>query len=439
MQYKIEKLVHGGFGLSHDTNGQVTLIEGGIPGESVTVKIWKESKQLQKARILQIHRASPHRVTPACEYYKKCGGCNFQHMDYPRQLQAKEDILRDVLERSGNPSLIEAAKNKLNAPLGSGKRTHYRQRIRLQIDERQILGFYKRRSNNCVPIEHCLLARQEINSCLRALLDHPSFRQLRKRTESLELLFNPATKQVILLLHFTQKTRPADTEQATLLASDIDLLEKVIFTGSNFAPSGSSRLSFSLSPVVSHTNKPLMLSWETGGFCQVNLTQNQRLIQTALDFAKTTEKDRVLDLFCGMGNFSVAVAENAKSVLGIEGQASAIRSAKRNSKIAGQDNTSFIKKPVHKACAALAKEGQTFDIVFIDPPRQGAPDLGKDLAQLTTKRLIYISCDPATLCRDLASLLKHGFELITLQPIDMFPQTHHIECVVLLESPPENH
>ncbi len=438
-QYKIEKLVHGGFGLSHDTEGRVTLIEGVITDESVTAKIWQKNKQLQKARPLRIERASTHRVQPACEHYKRCGGCNFQHMDYPYQLQAKEDIIHDLLCRSGHPLLVEAAKSKLAKTLGSEQKTHYRQRIRLQIDERQTLGFYKRRSNDCVPIEYCLLARQEINSCLRALLDHSSFRQLRKRTEALELLFNPETKKVILLLHFTQKTRPADTQQATMLANDIDLLETVIVTGTDFAPSGSSELSFSLPPIPPHTDKTLTLTWETGGFCQVNLTQNQKLIQTVLNFANVTGEDNVLDLFCGMGNFSVAIAEKARTVVGIEGQGSAIRSAKRNSEIAGQSNTTFIKKPVHKACASLAEKGQVFDVVLVDPPRQGAPDLARTLAQLTTKRLIYISCDPATLIRDLASLFEYGFELITLQPIDMFPQTHHIECVVLLERNPENH
>ena len=439
MQYKIEKLVHGGFGLSHDTDGRVTLIEGVIPNESVTAKIWQTTKQLQKARPVQIDEASTHRVQPACEYYKRCGGCNFQHMDYPYQLQAKEDIIHDLLCRSGHPLLVEATKSKLAKALVSEQETQYRQRIRLQIDERQTLGFYKRRSNDCVPIEHCLLAKQEINSCLLALLDHSSFRQLRKRTEALELLFNPETKQVILLLHFTQKTRPADTQQAAMLANEIDLLETVIITGTDFAPSGSSELSYLLPPIPPHTDKTLTLTWETGGFCQVNLTQNQKLIQTVLNFADVTGEDNVLDLFCGMGNFSVAIAEKAKAVVGIEGQGSATRSAKRNSKMAAQNNTTFIKKPVHTACASLADEGQAFDIVIIDPPRQGAPNLARTLAQLTTKRLIYISCDPATLCRDLVSLLEHGFALTTLQPIDMFPQTHHIECVVLLERNPENH
>ncbi len=236
-----------------------------------------------------------------------------------------------------------------------------------------------------------------------------------------------------------QKPRPADKQQASMLTEDINDIERIFFTGNDFAPDGLGKLSFTLPALPPHTSRPLNLSWETGGFCQVNLQQNQVLIQTVLDFCAATETDSILDLFCGMGNFSIPIAEKAKSLLGVEGQGSAIRSAKQNSTLAGQNNSTFIKRPVHDACAELLKEGRRFDILIIDPPRQGAPGLSELLSQLTAKRLVYISCDPATLCRDLAELLNHNFHLQKLRPIDMFPQTHHIECVALLEKRPENH
>ncbi len=438
-KYSIEKIINGGFGLSHDADGRVTLIEGSIPGEIITAKIWFENKNLQKGLPQQITNVSVDRVQPDCKYYKQCGGCNFQHMTYSRQLQAKKDIIHDLLARSGHRDLQEAASSILAAPLPSPEAYHYRQRIRLQVDDSHTLGFYKRRSNTCVTIEHCLLANENINTCLESLLHHAAFGRLIQRTESLELLFNPDSDRINLLFHLSQKPRPADKQHAVTLTNDMHDIESICFTGNDFAPTERCKLSFTLPALPPHTNRPLTLSWETGGFCQVNLQQNQILIQTVLDFCAVSETDSVLDLFCGMGNFSIPVAEKAESLLGIEGQGSAIRSAKQNSKLAGHSNSNFRKQPVHDACKELTQKGRQFDILIIDPPRQGAPGLSQQLSELTAKRLIYISCDPATLCRDMAELLNHNFHLQKLQPIDMFPQTHHIECVALLEKSPENH
>ncbi len=433
--FHIEKHVHGGLGLSHAPDGKVTLLEGVIAGEKVTAKIYSENSNLQKGRISHVTEPSPSRIQAACKHYKQCGGCDFQHMNYSRQLQAKEDVLKDLLLRSGHKVLIQAAENILTPPLASSQEFHYRQRIRLQVDARQTLGFYKRRSNDCVSIDTCLLAKQEINDCLKNLPQQQTFRKLLDRTENLELLFNPASKKITLLFHLTQKPRPADQQHAKLLVAELDEIENIFFYGHGFAPSGKATLSF---PIDCH-GKTMHLSWETGGFCQVNLSQNQTLIQTVLEYCDITETDSILDLFCGMGNFSIPLAERAKSLTGIEGQGSAIRSAKKNSNDAEQINTDFNKRAVHDACTEMAERGETYDVVVIDPPRAGVPGLASQLAHLTQKRLIYISCDPATLCRDLASLINEGFHLTKLQPVDMFPQTHHIECVVLLEKSPENH
>ena len=177
----------------------------------------------------------------------------------------------------------------------------------------------------------------------------------------------------------------------------------------------------------------LELHWEVGGFCQVNLAQNRQLIRIVLDFANPSADEDVLDLFCGMGNFSIPLAERSRSLLGIEGQASAIRSARANCLINGLANAEFRQMPLHAACEDLARAGRSFACVVIDPPRQGVPGLARQLAALADKRLVYVSCDPATLCRDLAELLTHSFSLRRFQPVDMFPQTHHIETVVLLE------
>ena len=186
-------------------------------------------------------------------------------------------------------------------------------------------------------------------------------------------------------------------------------------------------------PQLNSTSAPLALSWEVGGFCQVNIAQNTALIDAVVDFCNPVGHESVLDLFCGMGNFSIPLATRAEELTGYEGQGSAIRSAKANAATAGLSNTRFFKSPVHTACEKLAGKNAEFDCVVIDPPRQGAPELAPHLAAICRKRMVYISCDPATLCRDLTQLSNEGFRITGIQPIDMFPQTHHIETVVLLE------
>jgi 23S rRNA (uracil1939-C5)-methyltransferase len=224
----------------------------------------------------------------------------------------------------------------------------------------------------------------------------------------------------------------------------VDEVERIFFVGSDFSITGpycdkgeeneALNNTFNVHyPNIIQLRRHLNLSWEVGGFCQVNLAQNKILIETVLEFSQVEKTETVLDLYCGMGNFSIPLAMAAKEVLGIEGQGSAIRSAKENAFNAALTNTIFLKKPVDNACKELAAKGEHFDCVVIDPPRQGALGLAGYLAKITSKRLIYISCDPATLCRDLADLTNEGFSIKKIQPIDMFPQTHHIENVVLLE------
>ncbi len=431
--FHIEKLVNGGFGLSHDQDGKVVLIEDVIAGEIVNIQVYKQSNTHQRAKATHIHKPSAARIEPPCNYAKQCGGCTFQHMDYPEQLRAKENIIHDLFTRSRQPPHSPAIDDILAPPIGAVKHFHYRQRIRLQVDPNNNLCFFKRHSNTSIPVTHCKLAHPAINTVLSALHLHHAFPQLLQHCEALELLLNPATQRIILLLHFVRKPRPTDKQHAKVLKEEIDLLEQLFFYGTDFAASGNAVLSWTFAPLKPYTTNDITLFWESGGFCQVNLKQNIQLIQTVLTYCSVTPKDTVLDLFCGMGNFSIPLAEQAQSLLGIEGQGSAIRSAKKNSVHAHQQNTHFRKQPVHEACLDMVKDGTRFDIVVIDPPRQGVPELAKQLAKLTKKRLVYISCDPATLCRDLAELQKQGFQLAKLQPIDMFPQTHHIECVALLE------
>jgi 23S rRNA (uracil1939-C5)-methyltransferase len=260
------------------------------------------------------------------------------------------------------------------------------------------------------------------------------------QSTALELLLNPSTDRVAMIFHYRRRPRPADLQAALRLTGDIAQCERVFFQGDGWpltaggSPSGEQspyRLEVRY-PKIGDTGRDLNLRWEAGGFCQVNLGQNRRLIETVLAFAAAAPGRRLLDLFCGMGNFAVPGGLAGATVLGCEGQGAAIRAATDNARRAGLELVTFRKGAIHQTCRQLAEAGERFDCTVLDPPRAGAPQLAPILAELCRDRLVYISCDPATLARDLQALVSQGFSVSRIQPFDMFPQTHHLETVVLL-------
>lgn len=436
----IKKVVNGGFGLSHLPSGQIILVQRALPTEIVEVSIEKTKKNYLFGQIRQIIKPHRARREAPCKYYSHCGGCNLQHCNTATQITIKNDILLDLLQRSSD-ARVRNAVNLLLAPVAPPSAFGYRQRIRLQVDKHGEIGFRQFRSHKVVSIDSCLLAEEPLNKSLGKLRELADFHNLAALATEIELQLNPQSGKVVCLFHFIRKPRPADITAARSICSDLQSMERIFFSGEKFpiiGPYGQEEKSpgrhlLVCYPEIKKRSPPLNLLWEAGGFCQVNLQQNKQLIKIVFEFCNVTGEETILDLFCGMGNFSIPLAGQAKEVTGIEGQGSSIRCAKLNAVINGLTNTMFIKSPIHTGCKKLLEQEAHFDCVIIDPPRQGAPALATDLAMLAKKRLVYISCDPATLCRDLADLTRAGFDIKKIQPIDMFPQTHHIETVVLLE------
>lgn len=433
----ISKMIHGGYGLGQLDDGRMAMIRQVLPGEQITFAVEEEKKTYLLGRMLTVLQQSDFRIEAPCPYYGVCGGCDLQHAAYEEQLRIKRDILVDLFARQ-LPTLSAEAAWPVSSTLASPLTTGYRQRIRLWVKDGRGCGFRKFHSHEIVPIKRCLIAREELNDALRRLSVQQGFTRLLTNTLELELLFNPRSGQVSALFHLHRKPRPADFSNAAELTAAITVLERVFFSAPGFPLAAASPAGCDSAMAVSYQEagydrSPLTLSWEAGGFCQVNLEQNRNLISVVCDFAALRKDETVLDLFCGSGNFSIPLAAAAGSLLGIEGQGGAIRSARANSAAAGLVNTTFEKRPIHAACEELSKSGVTFDCLVIDPPRQGVPGLAGQLHALCRSRMVYISCDPATLCRDLANLRSAGFTITRVQPVDMFPQTHHVETVVLLE------
>jgi 23S rRNA (uracil1939-C5)-methyltransferase len=435
----IKKIVNNGFGLGHLANGRAILLRQVLPGEKVLVIARKLQKDTLFSTQLQILTAHPQRKSAPCPYYENCGGCDLQHTQYHHQLTIKRDIIIDLLNRHGLPELVSVGK-VVTPVLPSPAEFHYRQRIRLHFDDDSLPCFRHYQSHRLVQIDACMLAVPQLNTALAAVCRHSAGRQLRQLSSGMELQFNPATGKTIVLLDMNQKPRPKAFQAASAFLDETEIIEQVYFRGEGFAltragrptTTGEENSDMAIHYARTESRPPISFLWEPGSFCQVNLSQNSRLIDLLLQTAEVKTHETVLDLYCGMGNFGLPLARNARSVLGYEGQAAAIRSAKKNAQIAAISNARFAKQPIHAACEALVTDHKQFDLVVVDPPRQGIPGLYPQLAKLCRDRLLYVSCDPATLVRDLGQLIAHGFRVHSVQPVDMFPQTHHVETVVLL-------
>ena len=431
----INKIVNGGYGLAEAPDGRKLFVRQCLPGETVAVDITEEKKRICFGHTVQAHSPAPGRTSPPCPYYGRCGGCDLQHGDYPTQLQLKDAILDDLLARSPLGATIGLS-GTVRPIIGADHPFGYRQRIRMRIDDQGNPGFTHFRSHRTVAVKRCLLAAPPINECLAGLRGNGGFRHLASVSEEMELLLDQLSNKVTLRLLLKRPVRPADRGHARELTATLATLDRVFFHGRGFAqegPHGSGETKSNLLGFMIEGSDPLTLYWEVGGFSQVNPGQNLKMIELVRRLVQPTSEDRILDLYCGMGNFSIPLARQAAQLVGVEGQGSAIRSARRNAKSNGLTNCSFQKRDVLSACRELSAGKDSFDTVMCDPPRQGLGPLAQLAADLARRKLVYISCDPATLVRDLQVLVECGLSIKTIQPVDMFPQTHHIETMVLLE------
>ena len=431
----IKKIINGGYGLCSAEDGKTILVRHCLPGETVEIRIVEQQQHVDYGIPAEILVPHSNRISPPCRWYFSCGGCDLQHADYLTQCSIKDTIIKDLFERNQPGSLDHLI--PLIAPiLPSPGEFGYRQRIRLKIGKNSI-GFNRFRSHEIVPIKRCLLAPDNINSALEILPYASGFHSLSSITEEIDILSNPDDTTLCLIFYIKRKPRPNDRKSARQLADEIAPGTRIFLAGRQFSIEGPfSGRKEETDRYLSMTfpgQDQLTLFWEAGGFCQVNIRQNFNLVDLVLDYCEPYSSDKILDLYCGMGNFALPLSQKTAQVHGIESQGSAIRSGRYNSDYNQRSNITFEKSDVMTACKALVESNQLFDTIICDPPRQGMPNMALLLGRLCKRRVVYISCDPATLCRDLASLQQEGFNVKKIQPVDMFPQTHHIETITLLE------
>ncbi len=429
----IEKLVHGGDGLAHLPNGQVVFVPGVLPGERVRIRVFQKLGDYSLAYPFEIIDPSPERVDPKCPYFPKCGGCQWQHISYEAQIRFKLDIFKETIFRIGGitPDLVEDI-------VPSPKPLGYRHRLQFHVhQETGALGFLKRRSHDLVPIRSCALATKEINQILGSLPDIPAWKRIHPFVKRVNIGTSLVDARVTIL--FWTKVVPKKDDLAEIIEA-LPIIKAIFYwtRGPNpvgpFPPEvsdGGVRF-FSVPKEILGLRADMVFQATPGVFVQNNWEINLRLISLVKELANTTIDEKVLDLHCGIGNFLLPLIVNARRGYGVDADHRAINDALKNAQRWGIKNVKFSVISDTEALLECIKLGEVYPVVILDPPRGGCKELVRFLPDIAIDRLIYVSCDPPTLARDLKLLIRQGYVLKKIKAFDMFPQTFHLESVTLL-------
>ncbi|MCG4453837.1 23S rRNA (uracil(1939)-C(5))-methyltransferase RlmD [Pseudomonas sp. MMS21-TM103] len=420
----IERLANDGRGIAF-VEGRTWFVSGALPGEQVEARVLGARSQVVDARSERIFSASPERRLEPCAHARTCGGCSVQHMSHADQLALKQRMLSDQFSR-----LADLQPDEWAPPL-VGPEFGYRRRARIAVrwdvkHKRLDVGFRAAASQDIVAIADCPVLVQPLQPILRAL---PAVLQALENPQAIghvELFYGSASA---VLVRHTCALGEADLArlQAFCVAHDGQLWLHGVGAPQPFEPEQS--LGYHLS------RWDLQLAYRPGDFVQVNAPVNEAMVAQALDWLAPQADERVLDLFCGLGNFALPLARQAREVVAVEGVQAMVERAAQNAESNGIDNLHFFQADLSNPLAESGWAQGGFAAVLLDPPRDGALQVVRQIGSLGAKRLVYVSCNPTTLARDTAELLAQGYRLEKAGILDMFPQTAHVEAMALFVRP----
>jgi len=420
-QVKINAMAFKGYGVAR-MDGKVVFIPYSVIGDEAWVEIIEEKKSYSMGKLIEILRPSPMRVDPPCSYFGVCGGCQWQHIAYANHGELKEEILKEVLKRLGGVKEIPSI-----TVIPSPDPYDYRTRVQMKV-KGKALGYYKERSHELVDIQHCPIAHPLVNQMipfLRTALLSGS------QLEEIEINVSPEEGKGVLVLHLSKLNQRLEIFLKEFLNAHPLLKGLAVVRKRRATIRGEPHLNFTV-PLNQNEGKGyLRLRTSPESFFQVNLKQNETLIQRVLEFADTKGNEMTLDLYAGIGNMTLPLAMVSKEVWGIEENGVAVKDARFNAERNGIENCSFIHGKVEDILKRWRKERP--NLIVLDPPRTGCKTILDQVVNLKPKKIIYVSCEPTTLSRDLRLFSNRGFALRGLALIDMFPQTYHMEVVGLLQ------
>ncbi|HDR1022484.1 TPA: 23S rRNA (uracil(1939)-C(5))-methyltransferase RlmD [Pasteurella multocida] len=399
--------------------GKTWFIENALPGETVEVQPIEEKRQYSRGLARKILKPSPERQQPQCEYYQQCGGCQTQHISVNLQRAAKQKALLQRLSKL-QPDLQLM-------PMLTGEEWHYRRRVRLSMlfnpKTKQLdLGFRQKNSQQIVNIQHCDVLEPELSKILPKLTALFAQWSTPKQLGHIELV--KADNGIAMLLRHIGNL----TENDRTLLLEFAQQEKLML----FLQQENEIIQLcGEAPFYQIGN--LKLQFDIRDFIQVNAELNLKMVTTALDWLELNPTDNVLDLFCGMGNFTLPLSRQVKTVVGIEGVQEMVQKAHNNAEQNQCANVQFYQTNLDQRFADQTWAKQSFDKILLDPPRTGAAFALNALCELGAKKMLYVSCNPATLVRDTEILANFGYRLKKVAMIDMFPHTGHLESISLFE------
>ncbi len=418
----IEKLVQGWKGLARH-NGQVLFVRGAITAERVAVIGGASKKGYQEAAIRDIVRASPHRVVPPCPVYDTCGGCQLQHIRYEAQLELKREVLGETLARVGKLKVEDIAP-VIPSPNAYG----YRSSVRFTVFRRRAgfaLGFHQEGSHKPVEASCCLLAPDRVRRLIALMSERLAARRtLPVRLEALEVKYSVAFGSILLVWHTGPATREQARELWDLWGDGLNVVGQVLVSrnGTRWVAG---------QDWVADRLGELLFRISDRSFMQANWALNESLSRTIAEWAAPAPGLRVLELFAGIGALGLPIAKRGALVTLVEGNPWAMADA-RHAARANHVGRCRFRRESAEGFLARVHPGE-YDVALVDPPRTGLSEACvQGLARLGASRLLYLSCDPPTLARDLARLCAGGYRIAKVQPFDMFPQTAHLETLVEL-------
>ncbi|MDQ0185273.1 23S rRNA (uracil(1939)-C(5))-methyltransferase RlmD [Cytobacillus sp. FSL R5-0569] len=433
-----EDLTHEGAGVAK-VDGYPLFVPNALPGEKAQIKVLKTSKGYGFGKLIETYEESPYRVTAPCPIYKECGGCQLQHLSYEGQLLAKQKQVRDVLTRIGKLENVT-----VHPTLGMSDPWRYRNKSQVPIGEHEgglIGGFYQQRSHQIIDMKSCLIQQEKNDEVIQKVKDICNKNGVRAYDEQrhkgdlrhIMARYGLVTGDVMIVLVTKAKDLPNRKKIIADITENIagvkSIVQNVNPKKTNVIMGDETRVLWGQEVIYDYIGD-VRFAISARSFYQVNPEQTKVLYDKALEYAALTGKEEVIDAYCGIGTISLFLAQKAKSVFGVEIVPEAIEDAKRNAELNNITNANFAVGKAEEVIPAWYEKGHKADVLVVDPPRKGCDEaLLQTIIDMKPKKVVYVSCNPGTLARDLRVLEDGGYRTVEVQPVDMFPQTTHVEVV----------
>ena len=440
LQVSIETATIDGSGVAR-VDGQVVFVPGALPGERCSVRIAHVGRSAVFAQLLSVLTPSAHRVEPDCPYFPRCGGCALRHMDYEQELALKQAHVQSCLTRIGGQTISAL-------PItGAAQTDGYRNKVQFPVQEQDgcpVAGFFSGKTHRVIPVRHCRIqpdCADAIRGAVLAWMEQYHLRAYDEQTHTgyirhIYIRFGAESGQLLVCIVANCAQLPKKKQLVAALLAAEPGITTIVFSPNT--KKGNTVLGTEFHPLygdgtITDTLCGLQFRLSAPAFYQVNHAQAERLYEKAVQLAGLTGNETVLDLYCGTGTITLCLARHAKKAIGVEIVPQAIEDAKFNAAQNGMENAEFFCMDAGQAAKMLADRRTRPDVIVVDPPRKGvSADVIEAIGTMAPQRVVYVSCDPATLARDLKLLTAAGYTLQTAEAFDLFPRCAHVETVVLL-------